>query len=110
MIDWSKVQKAKTPEELEAERSAKLREELKAQREAAVAAIKVTTHRGNTFDGDETSQLRMGRAYIAMLTKPLGYATEWTLADNSVVKVTKEELQEALVLAGQAQTALWDIN
>ena len=84
------------------------REAAKAAREAAVAAIKVTTAAGNTFDGDETSQGRMSRAIIALSTG-LAPSVNWVLADNSVIQATAAELTEALVLAGQAQAAIWVI-
>jgi hypothetical protein len=80
----------------------------KAQREVQVAAIKVTTAAGNQFDGDETSQGRMARAIIALSTG-LAPSVTWVLADNSVIQATPAELTEALVLAGQAQAAIWVI-
>jgi hypothetical protein len=73
-----------------------------------VDAIKVTTAAGNMFDGDETSQTRMARAIIALSTG-LAPSVAWVLADNSVIQATAAELTEALVLAGQAQAALWVI-
>lgn len=85
------------------------RDELIAQRDAAVAAIKVTTTAGNTFDGDEVSQGRMSRAVVAMGAAPAGSTVNWVLADNSVIEATQEELTEALLLAGTAQAALWVI-
>jgi predicted carbohydrate-binding protein with CBM5 and CBM33 domain len=86
----------------------KTREELKAERQAKVDAIKVTTQAGNTFDGDEVSQGRMARAVIALSTG-LAPSVTWVLADNTAIQATKEELTEALVLAGQAQAAIWVI-
>jgi hypothetical protein len=83
------------------------REELKAQREAAVAAIKVTTQAGNTFDGDEVSQTRMTRAITALMA--IGGAVNWVLADNTVIQADAAELTEALALAGAAQAAIWVI-
>ena len=83
-----------------------LREAAKAARELAVSQITVTTAAGNTFDGDETSQGRMARAIIALSTG-LAPSVPWVLADNSVISATAAELTEALVLAGQAQAALW---
>lgn len=85
------------------------REELKAQRTAAVEAIKVTTAAGNTFDGDEVSQGRMSRAIIALGAAPSGATVNWVLADNTVLNATQAELTEALLLAGQAQAAIWII-
>lgn len=84
------------------------REAAKAARAAAVEAITVTTQAGNTFDGDETSQTRMARAIIALSTS-LAPSVGWVLADNSVIQATAAELTEALVLAGQAQAAIWVI-
>ena len=85
------------------------RAQKKAQREMAVAEIKVATQAGNTFDGDEESQGRMARAIIALSTG-LAPSVNWVLADNSVIAATAAELTEALVLAGQAQAALWVIE
>lgn len=85
------------------------RDQLKAARTAAVVAITVTTAAGNTFDGDETSQTRMARAIIALSTG-LAPSVGWVLADNSVIQATAAELTEALVLAGQAQAAIWVIE
>lgn len=86
-----------------------LREAAKLAREKAVSEIKVTTAAGNTFDGDEVSQGRMSRAIIALNTG-LAPSVNWVLADNSVIEASAAELTEALVLAGQAQAAIWVIN
>lgn len=82
------------------------REQAKAARAASVDAIKVTTAAGNTFDGDELSQGRMARAVIALSTG-LAPSVTWVLADNTTIQATAAELTEALVLAGQAQAAIW---
>lgn len=79
---------------------------LKAFRVDNVAAIQVTTSTGKTFDGDETSQGRMARAIVTLQAVGIG-ETEWKLVDNSVQTVQLGELVEALLLSGQAQTALW---
>lgn len=77
----------------------------KVERTATVERITVTTASGKTFDGDEISQGRMARAIIAL--DPL-QTTLWILADNTPdPAVTREELREALRLAGSAQTAVW---
>ncbi len=91
-----------------AQQQASDRATAKAARTAAVAAIKVTTSAGNTFDGDETSQGRMARAVIALSTG-LAPSVTWVLADNTTIQATAAELTEALVLAGQAQSAIWVI-
>jgi hypothetical protein len=80
----------------------------KAQREIQVSQIKVTTAAGNEFDGDEVSQGRMARAIIALSTG-LAPSVTWVLADNTTIQATPQELTEALVLAGQAQAAIWVI-
>ena len=102
-----------TPEEvaeIEARKNAPpTRDELKAERAAKVMAIKVTTAAGNTFDGDEVSQGRMSRAVIALGAAPAGTTVNWVLSDNTVLNATQAELTEALLLAGQAQAAIWII-
>lgn len=80
------------------------REQFKIDRASAVNAITITTIAGNVFDGDEISQTRMARA-IAVLDD--GESTPWVLTDNTAIMATKEELKEALKLAGMAQSELW---
>ena len=79
-------------------------ERTKATREVEVAALKVTTASGKTFDADETAQERMSRAITALDPEEI---TIWVLADNTPTQVTREELREAMRLAGEAQTAIW---
>ena len=79
------------------------RETFKAIRQEQVNAIRVTVD-GMVFDGDETSQTRMARAIAVMDDIE---TTTWVLADNTVAQVTKEQLRQALRLAGEAQTAIW---
>lgn len=81
-------------------------QERKFKRAKDVEAIKVTTTAGNTFDGDEVSQGRMSRAIIALQAAGVS-STQWVLADNTVLEATVTELTEALILAGQAQSAIW---
>lgn len=83
-----------------------LRAEWKKERAAAVAAIKVTTAAGNTFDGDEVSQARMARAILG-LNSSVSETVTWVLADNRVIQATATELGEALALAGAEQARLW---
>ena len=80
------------------------REQFKASRASAVLKITITTTAGNVFDGDETSQTRMARA-ISVLND--GENTPWVLHDNTAILATKEELKEALKMAGMAQSDLW---
>lgn len=82
----------------------------KSDRAEAVSKITVTVD-GMEFDGDETAQDRMARA-ITMFNAnnlPADTVTPWVLADNTVAEVTVAQLSQALLLAGQAQTALWTV-
>lgn len=78
----------------------------KAERMVKVEAIKVEVG-GMTFDGDETSQTRMSRAIVAMQNAGV-LIIDWTLADNSVVKVSAMTLSDALLLASTEQTRIWN--
>lgn len=90
-----------TQEELEAQ--------AKQERANAVECITVEVD-GMKFDGDETSQTRMGRtiaAAIALGVDIQTYTQTWVLADNTIAQVTISQLAQALRLSGEAQTALW---
>lgn len=78
--------------------------EAKESREEEVNRITVTTSLGNVFDGDEKSQDRMSRAITTLLPSE---TTTWVLSNNTPQEVTREELQEALRLAGAEQTRIW---
>lgn len=100
------VQTPRPPEEVAAEELA----QAKTERAEAVSRIIVTVD-GMQFDGDETSQTRMSRAVIlaAVFGKDLDAATtKWVLADNTVAYPTIRQLAQALMLAGEEQTAVWD--
>lgn len=79
---------------------------LKVKRASDVESIRVTTTSGRVFDGDEVSQNRMARAVVALGVGGAS-STRWKLADNTVATVTANELAEALLLAGAAQTEIW---
>jgi hypothetical protein len=76
----------------------------KEHRDSEVSKILVTTSTGKVFDGDEKSQDRMARV---VAVGSAGMSTKWIMADNSPQTVTWEEIREALLLAGQAQTNVW---
>ena len=78
--------------------------EAKESRAEEVDRITVTTSLGNVFDGDEKSQDRMSRAITTLLPSE---TTTWVLSNNTPQEVTREELQEALRLAGAEQTRIW---
>ena len=88
-----------TEEEIAAEELAKA----KAERADYVSKLVVTVD-GMQFDGDETSQDRMARSCVALNDEE---TVQWVLADNTIAQVTKEQLRQALRLAGEAQTAIW---
>lgn len=111
--NWEVVEFFDTPEKkaeaLAASANAEalnVRAAAKKARAIAVEAITVTTAAGNTFDGDEVSQGRMARAIIGLSTG-LATTVTWTLSNNTTIEATSAELTEALVLAGQAQSAIW---
>ena len=95
-----------TPEEL-AEQEL---QQKKAERAEAVSRITVEVD-GMVFDGDEKAQDRMARAITMFQANnlPADTVTPWVLADNTVAEVTVAQLSQALLLAGQAQTALWTV-
>ena len=94
---------AQTPKEIEAD----LRAMKKEDRTRKVSEIVVDVG-GLRFDGDETSQDRMSRTILVM--KATGVASiPWTLADNTIVEVTVDNLIEALFKSGQAQSSMWAI-
>lgn len=104
------TQRAMTPEEIaslpvvtDADREREARELFKAQRTEAVDAIVVEVN-GLLFDGDEVAQTRMARAAVVMQD---GETTTWVQANNIPVEVTKDQLIQAVRLAGAEQTRLW---
>ena len=84
-------------------RTKEARELFKKERAKAVAAIVVEVD-GLLFDGDEVAQTRMARAALVMQD---GETTTWVQANNIPAEVTKEQLVEAIRLAGAEQTAVW---
>ena len=77
----------------------------KLARSRAVNAIIVAVD-GMKFDGDEVAQGRMARALKVAELNNLD-KTAWVLADNTVVEVTKKQLEEALTKAMLQQATLW---
>lgn len=100
-------QRLSLPPPVEPDSPEKIRKRKKQDRTEAVSKITVTTTSGKVFDGDEISQDRMARAILAL---DLGETTLWVLANNVPTSgISREELKEALRLAGAAQTAIWSI-
>lgn len=99
--------KVETPPSIEPDSPEKIMNRKKVERQKDVDKLIVTTKSGKPFDGNEIAQDRMARAILAL--DPLE-KTMWVLANNTVdMQVSREELREALRLAGAAQTAIWAI-
>lgn len=99
--------KSDTPLPIEPDSPEKIMKRKKGERQKDVEKLSVTTQSGKAFDGNELAQDRMARAILAL--EPLE-KTMWVLADNTIdMQVSREELREALRLAGAAQTAIWAI-
>lgn len=75
----------------------------KADRAEAVAALTVEVD-GIMLDADETAQTRLCRAYIALDDEEV---MPWVSHDDQIVALTKDQIRQALRLAGFAQTQLW---
>ena len=86
------------------------REYRKKKRQERLNSIVVEVIRADgtvlSFDGDEESQKRLDRFSRRAIKNGI-QTLPWTMADNSVVEVTPEELEQALDLALQAQGAQW---
>jgi len=77
--------------------------ELKLKRTQDTQNIQVQVQ-DNIFAGDEESQGRLARA-ISVLQE--GESTIWITENNGAQEVQREDLQEALKLAGEEQTKIW---
>lgn len=79
---------------------------LNRERAEAVANIIITLSDGVTIlNGDETAQNRMNRAVTGL---PDDVATNmWIGANGDVYMLNKLQFQEAIRLAGEAQTVIW---
>ena len=96
-----------TPEEIAAhddQVGAAARQAAKAWRANQIANIVVNVN-GKAFQGDEISQGRIMRKVVEM-----GFSgaetTRWKLADNTDADVTLAELQQAIIHAASAQSAI----
>jgi len=85
----------------------KTKEELlkawKEQRQKKVDNIEVE-YNGVVYQGDELSQTRIARAITAMGDND---SIDWVAKDNSVHKLTKDDLKAILLKAGQIQSKIW---
>lgn len=93
--------------ELDAAAEATARELFKQQRAIAVSNITVT-HNGNTYDGDEDSQTRMGNSIAAAIKLNSTTIPFWVMADNTVVEdLPLDDLEMARALSVVAMANLW---
>lgn len=87
------------------------RESRKRLRATKVNGIVITVMRGETallFDGDEKSQMRL--LIRSQRMRATGQQTvPWTMADNTTMDVTPDEMEEALDKAIGKQGELWPI-
>ena len=77
----------------------------KRERQSAVDSITATVD-GMVFDGNEASQNRMARVIAS--ADDMEKTAEWTLANNDVATVSMAQLKQALALATELQTAIWN--
>lgn len=103
VCDLLGVEIAEVEDKAPTEKELLLRRKIK--RTQAVRSIVVEVD-GMQFDGDETAQSRMARALKVAELNNMD-KTAWVLADNTVVEVTKEQLEKALSMAMLQQGALW---
>ena len=101
-IDWGKRITVEDKKRQQHERALAV---WKRDRQAAVDAITVTVD-GMVFDGNEASQNRMARVIAS--SGAMEQTAEWTLASNVAATVTMAQLKQALALAAEAQTAIWN--
>ncbi len=82
------------------------RDAFKSNRNTQMLNLTVQTQSGKVFDADEVSQGRMSRA-IQQAQLDGSTETKWGLANNTSPIVTLVELQEALKLSLETQSAIW---
>jgi hypothetical protein len=76
---------------------------LKKMRQVELDKLIVTINEFD-IDANEDAQNRMARAFSVMSDTD---SIQWKGYNNTFVTLTKADLKDALLLAGQAQTALW---
>jgi hypothetical protein len=87
--------------------SREYRKKVRAERLNSIV-VTITRADGTTlsFDGDEESQKRLDR-FSRRATESGTQTLPWTMADNSVMEITPDEMTQALDLALQEQGAQW---
>jgi len=82
-------------------KAALIRETVKRQAKERISECIVTTESGLQFNACDASQNRICRAVVRMSD---GEACNWVMADKAISLVSREDLAEALRLAGSAYT------
>ena len=78
--------------------------ELKVNRDKQTKNIVVTLSTGEKIDGDETSQIRLNRAYVNLGDDE---EIDWISNDNKLVKLNKDKIKVVLRKAGELQTKIF---
>lgn len=99
-IDWGQVVTVEKKEEKELFDLRVLRKEEKQQKVNEI----IVTVGGMAFQGDELSQSRMLKATECLQDDE---EVNWILADNSVARVTKLQLRQALALSVSKMGEIW---
>lgn len=81
----------KPPEPILDELKVAKKAELKVERDRK--EVEPITYNGNIFDYDEKARERINAAMIALEVQGSGSTIEWTLANNTAVKVTEQDLK-----------------
>lgn len=74
------------------------------QRRGVVMATTTVEVDGMRFDGSEVSQERMARYILALDDTD---SISWVMADDTIQKVTRQQLAQALKLAVRKQSEIW---
>lgn len=78
--------------------------ELKAERDSR--EVEPITYNGNSYDYDDKARERINAAIIALDVQGAGISIDWTMADNTDVKVTAQDLRRVIAVVAQRSNAL----
>lgn len=110
--DGGKIESWRTSDEIEAEALSQEHAQKKHDRAAEVSEILIQISNGKIFHGNEESQDRIARAVTALQELSGNTLISWKLAEkhdgSKWSQVSRQELSEALILAGQKQTEIWE--
>lgn len=78
--------------------------ELKAKRD--LLEVQDVTYNNNTYDFDEKSRDRLDIAYKALSAQKNGVTINWTMANNTTVAITKEDILNVFIEAAERSNDL----